>query len=47
VSYETIIYEVADDRVATITLNRPEVLKRVRPDVRGAAARGTSSSRRL
>jgi enoyl-CoA hydratase/carnithine racemase len=27
VTYETILYEVAaDDRVATITLNRPEVL---------------------
>lgn len=25
-SYETILYEVADDHVATITLNRPEVL---------------------
>jgi enoyl-CoA hydratase/carnithine racemase len=26
VSYETILYEVGDDKVATITLNRPEVL---------------------
>ncbi len=25
-SYQTILYEVTDDRVATITLNRPEVL---------------------
>jgi enoyl-CoA hydratase/carnithine racemase len=25
-TYDTIIYEVSDDRVATITLNRPEVL---------------------
>jgi enoyl-CoA hydratase/carnithine racemase len=25
-SYETLLYEVADDHVATITLNRPEVL---------------------
>ncbi len=25
-TYETILYEVSADRVATITLNRPEVL---------------------
>ena len=30
-SYEDITFEVADDGVATLTINRPEVMNAVRP----------------
>jgi enoyl-CoA hydratase/carnithine racemase len=45
-TYEDITFEVADDGVATLTINRPEVMNALRPQTTGEMARAIDEVRR-